>query len=106
MGAEEGDGMHPPQVQRQAAEEEVRPVRLRRAGCPGQLLVEPASVDQREDDARSMVWEWPGDEEVLLGHPVARTFEQHHQRDLVAQRELGKPIALRVAAGSDARNQV
>ena len=30
------------------------------------------SVDQREDDARSMVWEWQGDEEVLLGHPVAR----------------------------------
>ncbi len=30
------------------------------------------SVDQREDDARSLAWEWAGEQEVLLGHPVAR----------------------------------
>jgi hypothetical protein len=30
------------------------------------------SVDQREDDARSLVWEWPAEQEVLLGHPTAR----------------------------------
>jgi predicted acyl esterase len=30
------------------------------------------SVDQREDDARSLVWEWAGDAEVLLGQPRMR----------------------------------
>jgi uncharacterized protein len=30
------------------------------------------SLDQREDDARSIVWEWTGEQQVLLGHPVAR----------------------------------
>ena len=30
------------------------------------------SVDQREDDGRSLAWEWAGEREVLLGHPVAR----------------------------------
>lgn len=30
------------------------------------------SVDQREDDARSLVWEWPGGTEVLLGQPRVR----------------------------------
>lgn len=27
------------------------------------------SMDQREDDARSLVWEWPGESEQLLGQP-------------------------------------
>ena len=30
------------------------------------------SVDQREDDARSLVWEWPADGEVLVGQPRVR----------------------------------
>src|SRR4029078_6701642 len=30
------------------------------------------SVDQREDDARSLVWEWPGRYEKVVGHPHAR----------------------------------
>lgn len=30
------------------------------------------SVDQREDDARSLLWEWPGEAEQLLGQPRAR----------------------------------
>ena len=30
------------------------------------------SVDQREDDARSLVWEWAGDSEVILGQPHVR----------------------------------
>ena len=30
------------------------------------------SGDQREDDARSMVWDWPADGEVLLGQPRVR----------------------------------
>lgn len=30
------------------------------------------SLDQREDDARSLTWEWPATGEVLLGHPRVR----------------------------------
>ena len=30
------------------------------------------SVDQREDDARSLVWEWPAPESPLVGHPEVR----------------------------------
>jgi predicted acyl esterase len=30
------------------------------------------SGDQRLDDARSLVWEWPAEEVTLVGHPVAR----------------------------------
>jgi hypothetical protein len=30
------------------------------------------SVDQREDDARSLVWEWTGENEVLIGQPRVR----------------------------------
>ncbi len=30
------------------------------------------SGDQREDDARSLTWEWPSDDEVLVGHPRVR----------------------------------
>ena len=30
------------------------------------------SGDQREDDARSLLWEWDADGEVLLGHPRVR----------------------------------
>ena len=30
------------------------------------------STDQREDDARSLVWEWTGEGETVLGHPRAR----------------------------------
>lgn len=30
------------------------------------------SGDQRTDDDRSMVWEWPADQVTLVGHPVAR----------------------------------
>jgi predicted acyl esterase len=30
------------------------------------------SGDQREDDARSLVWEWPADGEVVMGHPRVR----------------------------------
>ena len=30
------------------------------------------SVDQREDDARSLVWEWPGRAEQVIGHPRVR----------------------------------
>ena len=30
------------------------------------------SVDQREDDARSLVWDWPGEREQLLGQPRVR----------------------------------
>ncbi len=30
------------------------------------------SGDQREDDARSLTWEWAADEEVLVGHPRLR----------------------------------
>ncbi len=30
------------------------------------------SVDQREDDARSLVWEWPARAEHLIGHPHVR----------------------------------
>jgi hypothetical protein len=29
------------------------------------------STDQREDDARSLVWEWPADAEVIVGQPRA-----------------------------------
>ncbi len=30
------------------------------------------SDDQRLDDARSLVWEWPAEQVTLVGHPVAR----------------------------------
>jgi predicted acyl esterase len=30
------------------------------------------SLDQREDDARSLTWQWDGDGEVLVGHPRVR----------------------------------
>jgi predicted acyl esterase len=30
------------------------------------------SVDQREDDARSLVWDWPGRTEQVIGHPHVR----------------------------------
>lgn len=30
------------------------------------------SVDQREDDARSLVWEWAGESDQFLGHPRVR----------------------------------
>ncbi len=30
------------------------------------------SLDQREDDARSLVWEWPADEDEIVGHPRVR----------------------------------
>ena len=30
------------------------------------------SGDQRADDARSLVWQWPAEELTLLGHPVVR----------------------------------
>jgi predicted acyl esterase len=30
------------------------------------------SLDQREDDARSLTWEWPASGEVLLGQPLVR----------------------------------
>ena len=33
--------------------------------------------------------------------PKARSLQQHHQRDLVADRQLGDPVALGVAAGPD-----
>ncbi len=62
---------------------------VRRLGARGDLVVEPdvgvaawidcaghlpwgQSDDQRLDDARSLTWEWPGDDRVLLGYPQAR----------------------------------
>ena len=42
---------------------------------------------------------------MLAAGPEAGTLEQHHQRDPVAQRQLGQPVALGVAAGSDAARQ-
>jgi predicted acyl esterase len=39
--------------------------------CAGHLPY-GQSLDQRFDDAASLTWEWPADEAVLMGHPVAR----------------------------------
>jgi predicted acyl esterase len=39
--------------------------------CAGHLPY-GQSLDQRFDDAASMTWDWPADEWVLIGHPVAR----------------------------------
>ena len=42
---------------------------------------------------------------MLTAGPESGTFEQHHQRDLVAQRQLGEPVSLGVAAWADAARQ-
>ena len=42
---------------------------------------------------------------MLTAGAEAGALEQHHQRDLVAQRELGEPVALGVAARPDAAGQ-
>jgi hypothetical protein len=40
-----------------------------------------------------------------LGGPVAGALQQHHQRHLGPQGQLGQPVALRVAAGADGASQ-
>ena len=42
---------------------------------------------------------------VLAAGPEPGALEEHHERDLVAQREFGQPVALGVSAGSDAARQ-
>ena len=42
---------------------------------------------------------------MLSAGPETGALEQHHQRNPVAQRQLGEPVALRVAAGADAARQ-
>ena len=42
---------------------------------------------------------------VLAAGPEAGALEQHHQRDPVAQRQFGEPVALGVAAWADAAGQ-
>ena len=42
---------------------------------------------------------------VLAAGPEPRALEEHHERDPVAQREFGQPVAFRVSAWSDAARQ-
>ena len=42
---------------------------------------------------------------MLSAGPESGALEQHHQRNLVAQRQFGEPVALGVAAGADAAGQ-
>ena len=42
---------------------------------------------------------------VLAAGPEPRTLEEHHERNLVAQREFGQPVTLGVSARSDAARQ-
>ncbi len=42
---------------------------------------------------------------MLSAGPETGTLQKHHQRDLVAQRQLGEAIALGVAAGADAARE-
>ena len=42
---------------------------------------------------------------MLTAGPETGTLEEHHQRNPVAQRQLGEPVALGVAARADAARQ-
>ena len=42
---------------------------------------------------------------MLTAGPETGALEQHHQWDLVAQRQLGEPVALGVAARADGARQ-
>ena len=42
---------------------------------------------------------------MLTAGPETGALQEHHERNLVAQRQLGEPVALGVAAGADAAGQ-
>ena len=42
---------------------------------------------------------------MLTAGPKTGTLQEHHERNLVAQRQLGEPVALGVAARTDAAGQ-
>src|SRR5262245_10136738 len=42
---------------------------------------------------------------MLTAGPETGTLEEHHERDPVAQREFGQPVAFGVSAGPDAARQ-